>query len=119
MTVPRQVWRIAPLTLGIVVVFMLVSLVVIPTLAYLIYDHERTPWIPAMLIALTVLVLLYAWRFGLHPRIRADDRGVSVINPFRRTTFEWDDITVVVPGENGLVVASPTRRAEAWCVQKS
>jgi ribosomal protein S18 acetylase RimI-like enzyme len=42
-----------------------------------------------------------------------------VVNPLRRSSLEWDDITVIAPGENGLVVASEERRAEAWCVQKS
>jgi GNAT superfamily N-acetyltransferase len=66
-----------------------------------------------------VLALAYAWRFGLHPRLVATDRGVQVVNPLRRSSLEWDDITVIAPGENGLVIASEEQRAEAWCVQKS
>jgi ribosomal protein S18 acetylase RimI-like enzyme len=93
--------------------------VLIPVLAYLIYRSEGDPWIPALLVGLTALALAYAWRFGLHPRLVATDRGVEVVNPLRRSSLEWNDITVISPGENGLVIASEEQRVEAWCVQKS
>jgi ribosomal protein S18 acetylase RimI-like enzyme len=115
----RQTWRASPVTLALVVAFLAVSVIAIPLLAYVIYRREHGSLLPGILIALTVLVVLYAWRFGLHPRIVADDGGVSVVNPFRRVGFDWDEVRVVFPGENGLVVASPRVRAEAWCVQKS
>ena len=103
----RQTWRAAPLTLAIVITFGVVSVVVIPVLAYLIYQRTHGYVLPAVLLVLTVAVVLYAWRFGLHPRIVADERGVRVVNPFRRARFDWEEITVVFPGENGLVIASP------------
>jgi ribosomal protein S18 acetylase RimI-like enzyme len=115
----RQTWRAAPLTLAVVITFGVISVVVIPMLAYLIYQRTHDYVLPAVLLVLTVLVVLYAWRFGLHPRIVAEERGVRVVNPFRRARFDWEDITVVFPGENGLVIASPRLRTEAWCVQKS
>jgi len=115
----RQTWRAAPLTLAIVITFGVVSVVVIPVLAYLIYQRTQGYALPAVLLVLTVAVALYAWRFGLHPRIVADEHGVRVVNPFRQARFDWEDITVVFPGENGLVIASPLLRMEAWCVQKS
>jgi ribosomal protein S18 acetylase RimI-like enzyme len=115
----RRVWRAGRPGLILVGLFAAVAGVAIPVLAYLIYRSEGTPWISALLIVLTVLALIYAWRFGLHPRLVATDRGVEVANPLRRTTLEWDDITVIAPGENGLVIASEEQRAEAWCVQKS
>ncbi len=115
----RRVWRAGKPGLVLVGLFAGVAGVAIPVLAYLIYRSEGTPWISALLIGLTVLALAYAWRFGLHPRLVATDRGVEVVNPFRRSSLEWDDITVIAPGENGLVVASEEQRAEAWCVQKS
>ena len=115
----RRVWRAGKPALVVVGLFAGVAGVVIPVLAYLIYRSEGDPWIPALLIGLTVLALAYAWRFGLHPRLVATDRGVEVVNPMRRSSLEWDDITVIAPGENGLVVASEEQRAEAWCVQKS
>lgn len=115
----RQTWRAAPLTLAIVITFGVVSVVVIPVLAYLIYQRTQGYALPVVLLFLTVAVALYAWRFGLHPRIVADERGVRVVNPFRRSRFDWEEITVVFPGENGLVIASPHLRTEAWCVQKS
>ncbi len=115
----RRTWRAAPLTLTFVLVFLAVSIVVIPVLAFLIYQRLHSQVIPAALLALTVVVVLYGWRFGLHPRIVADERGLSVVNPFRRNRFDWEDVSVIFPGENGLVIASPRVRAEAWCVQKS
>ena len=115
----RRVWRAGKPGLVLVGLFAGVAGVAIPVLAYLIYRSEGTPWISALLIGLTVLALAYAWRFGLHPRLVATDRGVQVVNPLRRSSLEWDDITVIAPGENGLVVASEEQRAEAWCVQKS
>jgi GNAT superfamily N-acetyltransferase len=99
--------------------FALVAGVVIPILAYLIYRNGSSLWLPALLLALTVLALAYAWRFGLHPRLRVTDQSVEIINPFRRHSFEWDDITVIAPGENGLLIGSEDYAAEAWCVQKS
>jgi ribosomal protein S18 acetylase RimI-like enzyme len=115
----RRVWRAGRPGLVLVGLFAAVAGVAIPVLAYLIYRSEGTPWISVLLVGLTVLALIYAWRFGLHPRLAATDHGVEVINPLHRTSLEWDDITVIAPGENGLVIASEEQRAEAWCVQKS
>ena len=103
---PRRVWRAGRPGLILVGLFATVAGVAIPVLAYLIYRSEGTPWIPALLIGLTLLALVYAWRFGLHPRLVATDRGIEVVNPLRHSTLEWDDITVIAPGENGLVIAS-------------
>jgi ribosomal protein S18 acetylase RimI-like enzyme len=116
---PRRVWRAGRPGLILVGLFATVAGVAIPVLAYLIYRSEGTPWIPALLIGLTLLALAYAWRFGLHPRLVATDRGIEVVNPLRRSSLEWYDITVIAPGENGLIVASEEQRLEAWCVQKS
>lgn len=115
----RRSWRASPPTLVVVSLFALAAGVAVPLLAYLIYRHEGTPWIPIGLAALTVAALVYAWRFGLHPRLQATEQGVVVTNPFRRTSFAWDEITLIAPGENGLVVGSEDQIAEAWCVQKS
>jgi ribosomal protein S18 acetylase RimI-like enzyme len=114
-----RVWRAGPATLILVSTFALVAGVVIPVLAYLIYKNGSAVWLPALLLVLTALALLYAWRFGFHPRLRVTDQNVEIINPFRRYHFEWDDITVVAPGENGLLIGSEDDAAEAWCVQKS
>lgn len=115
----RQTWRASPLTLAIVLVFLLVCVVVIPLMAYVIYQRQHSYLLPAVLLGITVAVVWYVWRFGLHPKIVADDAGVTVVNPIRRTHFDLDEVSVVFPGENGLVIASPDTRAEAWCVQKS
>jgi ribosomal protein S18 acetylase RimI-like enzyme len=120
MTVPtRRSWRASPATLVVVSIFALAAAITVPFLAYLIYRRDDEPWIPGGLVLLTVLVLAYAWRFGLHPRLQATDDGVIVTNPFRRRRFGWDEITLIAPGENGLLVGSEDDVAEAWCVQKS
>jgi ribosomal protein S18 acetylase RimI-like enzyme len=115
----RHVWRAGPATLVLVSAFALAAGIAIPILACLIYQNGSTPWLPALLLLLTVLALLYAWRFGFHPRLRVTDQRIEIINPFRRHSFEWDDITVVAPGENGLLIGTEDDAAEAWCVQKS
>jgi ribosomal protein S18 acetylase RimI-like enzyme len=114
-----QIWRAGPVTLILVSAFALAAAVIIPVLAYLIYRNGSAPWLPALLILLAVLALLYAWRFGFHPRLRVTEQNVEIVNPFRRHSFEWNDITVVAPGENGLLIGSEDEAAEAWCVQKS
>jgi ribosomal protein S18 acetylase RimI-like enzyme len=105
--------------LVLVSIFAVAAGIGIPVLAYLIYQNGSTPWLPALLLGLAVLALLYAWRFGLHPRLQVTDRNVEIINPFRRYSFDWDEITVIAPGENGLLIGSEDDAAEAWCVQKS
>jgi ribosomal protein S18 acetylase RimI-like enzyme len=115
----QRVWRAGPVTLVLVSAFALAAGVIVPVLAYLIYKNGSALWLPALLILLTVLALLYAWRFGFHPRLRVTEQTVEVINPFRRHSFDWNDITVVAPGENGLLIGSEDDAAEAWCVQKS
>jgi ribosomal protein S18 acetylase RimI-like enzyme len=115
----RRVWRAAPATLAAVVVFTVLAAGAVAGLAWLIYRREGSPWIPAVLALLALLALLYAWRFGLHPRLVADDDGVHVRNPFSSRSFAWRDITLIAPGENGLVIGSFDGKAEAWCVQKS
>ena len=80
----RRAWRAGPVTMVLVGLFAITAGLVIPTLAYLIYQAEQTPWIPGLLVLLTVLALLYAWRFGLHPRLRATDgqrRGRQSVPP--------------------------------------
>lgn len=115
----RRVWRAGPVTLVLVSLFAGAAGLVIPLLAYLIYRNEGSVWISALLAFLSVVALAYIWRFGLHPRVRATPRTLEVVNPFRRHVFDWNDITVIAPGENGLVVATEETEAEAWCIQKS
>ncbi|GAA2109966.1 hypothetical protein GCM10009841_31620 [Microlunatus panaciterrae] len=115
----RRVWRASPGSLVMVIAFMAVAGLCLPALAYLIYRSQHDPVVPMVLSVLTILALLYAWRFGLHPQLRADDQGVTIRNPFRRHGFAWEDVSLIAPGENGLVIGSEEEQAEAWCVQKS
>lgn len=115
----RRIWRAAPLTLCLVWIFTIAAAISIPALAYVVHNVQGELWLPLLLGVLTLLTLLYAWRFGLHPQLRATEEEVVVRNPFRTSRFPWEDITLVTSGENGLVVASEDGQAEAWCVQKS
>ena len=115
----RRVWRAGLPTLLIVGIFAGVIGIALPVLAYLIYRREQTPWLPVVLLVLAALTLLYAWRYGLHPKIWTRGHVLRIDNPWRHYEFDWDDITLIAPGENGLVVASDDQVAEAWCVQKS
>jgi ribosomal protein S18 acetylase RimI-like enzyme len=115
----RRVWRAARPTLLIVGIFAGTAGIALPVLAYLIYRREQSLWLAVVLLALAVLILLYAWRYGLHPKIWTRGHVLRIDNPFRRYEFDWDDITLIAPGENGLIVASDEQVAEAWCVQKS
>ena len=119
MTVPsRRVWRAGLPTLLIVGIFAGVVGIALPVLAYLIYRREQTPWLPVVLLARGADPALRL-ALGLHPKIWTRGHVLRIDNPFRRYEFDWDDITLIAPGENGLVVASEDQVAEAWCVQKS
>jgi ribosomal protein S18 acetylase RimI-like enzyme len=115
----RRVWRAAPLTLTLVSIFTLVAAISIPVLAYVIYSLRGGVWIPVLLAVLTLATVVYAWRFGLHPLLRVTETEVVVRNPFRTIRLPWEDITLVVPGENGLVIGTEDDQVEAWCIQKS
>ena len=115
----RRVWRAAPLTLTLVWIFTAVAAVSVPVLAYVVYVLRGDVWLPLLLCVLTLLTVVYAWRFGLHPSLRATDEGVTIRNPFRTRTFPWEDITLVAAGLNGLVIGSEDEEVEAWCIQKS
>jgi ribosomal protein S18 acetylase RimI-like enzyme len=114
----RRVWRAAPTTLVLVWVFTLAAVGTLVVLAYLVHALRHQIWLPTLLGLLTLATVLYAWRFGLHPQLRATDRGLVVRNPFRTHSFAWEDLTVVAPGENGLVVGSEHGQVEAWCIQQ-
>ncbi|HET9872635.1 MAG TPA: GNAT family N-acetyltransferase [Propionibacteriaceae bacterium] len=114
-----RLWRAAPTTLAVVVTFMVTAAITVPMLAYLAYALDARPLIPILVGALTIAALLYAWRFGLHPRLIATGSGLVVKNPLSTSRVDWDDITLIAPGENGLVIGTPDQRLEAWCIQKS
>ena len=115
----RRVWRVATGTLAAVWVFVAAAGLGVPTLAVLAWLRAGEPLISAFLAALAVAAVVYGWRFGLHPRLVATPDGVEVVNPGRRTAIGWDELTVIAPGENGLILGTEDSRTEAWCVQKS
>jgi ribosomal protein S18 acetylase RimI-like enzyme len=115
----RRVWRVSTGTLVTVWLFVVVAGVGVPTLAVLTYLRAGDPLISIFLAVLAAAAVVYGWRFGLHPRLIAEPEGVQVINPGRRTGIEWEDLTVIATGENGLILGTEGSRTEAWCVQKS
>ena len=115
----RRVWRASRTVLVLVSVFALVCLIGLPALALVSWRSGHDLWVPVLLAALALLGLLYCWRFALHPRIIAGQEQLVIKNPLRTHRFSWQEIAVVQPGANGLIVAGPEFRAEAWCVQKS
>jgi len=82
------------------------------------FGGQRTP-VLAIIGGLAVVVLAFGWRLGLHPRLVLDDDEIEVVNPFHRQRFGLADVTIIEPGGDGLLIGTPQRQAEAWCVQKS
>lgn len=115
----RRVWRVSTGTLITVWIFVALAGVGVPVLAVIAYLRSGDLLISLFLIVLAAAAVVYGWRFGLHPRLTAGPDGVEVVNPGRRTQLDWDDLTVIAPGENGLVLGTEVSRTEAWCVQKS
>lgn len=115
----RRVWRVSPATLAAVWVFVAAAGLGVPALALLTWLRSGELLIPIFLVVLAAGAVVYGWRFGLHPRLIATPDGIEVVNPGRRTHLGWDDLTVIAPGENGLVLSTEDSRTEAWCVQKS
>lgn len=115
----RRVWRASPATLTLVTAFCLAAGICVPLLAYLVLVREQSSTVSAFLAVLAVLALLYGWRFGLHPSVSAGADGITVRNPRRTVRFGWPEITVLAPGENGLLIGSEADQVEAWCVQRS
>ncbi len=116
---PRRVWRASPPTMALIITFCVAAGICVPVLAYLVLVREQDPVLSAFLAALALVALIYGWRFGLHPSLQADASGITVRNPRRRVHFGWSDVTVLAPGEDGLVIASESDQIEAWCIQKS
>lgn len=115
----RRVWRVSPATLAAVWVFVAVAGVGVPTLAVLAWLRSGEVLISVFLLVLAAAAVVYGWRFGVHPRLVATTEGVEVVNPGRRSGIPWEELTVIAPGENGLVLGTELSRTEAWCVQKS
>ena len=119
MTERVRVWRAAPGTRVAASAFTVLAAAAMAGLGLVVYRREGSPWIPGGLGLLALAALVYTWRFALYPRLRADQDRVEVRNPFSRRSFPWSDITVIAPGENGLVVGTEEVVTQAWCIQKS
>ncbi|HEU5486343.1 MAG TPA: GNAT family N-acetyltransferase [Microlunatus sp.] len=115
----RRVWRVSPGTLAAVWVFVLLAGLGVPTLAVLAWLRSGELLVSVFLLVLAAGAVIYGWRFGVRPRLFASSGGVEVVNPGRRTAIPWEELTVIAPGENGIVLGTEESRTEAWCVQKS
>ena len=115
----RRVWRVSATTLAVVWTFVVVAGLGVPVLAILAWLRAGEPLIAVFLVLLGAGAVIYGWRFGLHPRLIASPNGIEVVNPGRPAHLDWPDLTVIAPGENGLILGTEHIRAEAWCVQKS
>ncbi|MDN5761225.1 MAG: GNAT family N-acetyltransferase [Microlunatus sp.] len=115
----RRVWRVASSTLAGVWVFVVVAGLGVPTLAVLAYLTSGDVAISVFLVVLAAAAVVYGWRFGLYPRLIATAEGIETVNPGRRVKIGWDELTVIAPGENGLVLGTEEARTEVWCIQKS
>jgi len=109
----------------VVVVLMVIVGLAIPAAAAIslitgvtAFGGQQLP-VLAIICGLAVLVLVFGWRLGLHPRLVRSGDDVEVINPFHRHRFDLADVTLIRPGGDGLLIATPQEQVEAWCVQKS
>lgn len=115
----RRTWRAAPSTRTLVWVFIGVLVVVLPALAVVLWVRGSDGLVAAALVALTVLGIGYAWRFGLHPRLTVAGTELEIRNPLRTQRVALDQVSGVEPGENGLRITAGDRVHEVWCVQTS
>ena len=120
----RKVWRCAPSTIGLVLALMVVIGIAVPTAAVISLLLGVTAFggqqvlVLSILGLLALLTLVFGWRLSLHPRLIVDGDQLNVVNPFRRSTFDLADVTLLTPGGDGLIVGTVDGAAEAWCVQK-
>jgi hypothetical protein len=102
---PRRVWRVSSGTRAVVWVFVALAGIGVPALAVGAWLRSGELAISIFLLVLAAGAVVYGWRFGLRPRLVASPEGVEVVNPGRRTAIPWDELTLIAPGENGLVLA--------------
>lgn len=114
----RRTWRAASSTLVLVWVFIGVAVIALPGLAVTLWVRGGDRLIAGALIAMTVVAVGYAWRFGLHPRLSLSDTELEIRNPLRTRRILLDDVSGVEP-ENGLRITAGGRVNEVWCVQTS
>jgi hypothetical protein len=64
------------------------------------------------------VMVLCGWLYGMHPKVKVDDAGVTVTNPIRRVEIPWSDIDHARPGRSGVVVVRRSgRTVQAWAMQ--
>ncbi|MGO1973657.1 MAG: GNAT family N-acetyltransferase [Propionibacteriaceae bacterium] len=116
---PPKRWRVARSTLVAAITVAVVGLVVLAVLAWTAWSREGSVPVAVVISLLALAGIAYVWRFALHPRVHITADEIVVRNPLRTTTLPLDDLSVVAPGENGMVLATDEESTEAWCIQKS
>ena len=114
----QQVWRAGRATLTIVSIASVLTVAALLVLAYLLFRDERPMVLVVGLTVLAIALLIYIWRMVWHPRLVSAGTQLIVHNPLRTRVFEWSEVTLVQPGQNGMIIGTDRDQVEAWCVQK-
>lgn len=116
---PPTRWRAARSTLVAATGAAVLAVGVLILLSVLAWRDQSSLVVAVVCSLLALAVVGYVWRFALHPSLHWTGDDLVVRNPLRTSTLPLDDLSVVVPGENGLVLATDEATVEAWCIQKS
>ena len=114
----QRVWRAGRATLTIVSIASVLTVAALLVLAYLLFADERPMVLVVGLTVLAIALLIYIWRMVWHPRLVSAGTQLIVHNPLRTRVFEWSEVTLVQPGQNGMIIGTDRDQVEAWCVQK-
>jgi ribosomal protein S18 acetylase RimI-like enzyme len=121
----RRVWRCSTGAVAAVTVFMVVVGLALPAAAVVslltgltAFGQQQVP-VLVVICGVAAVVLFFGWRLALHPRIVLDGEQLTVVNPFRRRSYDLSEITLFAPGGDGLRIATADDEIEAWCVQKA
>ena len=69
---------------------------------------------------LLVAHALFAWRFGIHPRLRVFPDGIEIRNALSTRFVSWSQIDRCMPGYGGLwLILNDGQRQRIWAIQKS
>jgi hypothetical protein len=69
----------------------------------------------SMLLVCGVLMVGVMWRYVLHPSVKLDATGVTVVNPLRRVEIPWSELDEAGPGASGVVMTRHSDKpVNAW-----
>ncbi|WP_152362702.1 GNAT family N-acetyltransferase [Microlunatus speluncae] len=114
----QRVWRAGRATLILVSIASVLTVAALLVLATLLYLDQRPILLVVGLTVLAIALLMYIWRMAWHPRLVADGSRLIVHNPFSKREIDWADVTLILPGPNGMIIGTDRDQVEVWCVQK-